>query len=132
MSFLIDTDICSAQLRSVPFVNNRFLQHSGGLCISAVTLAELTIWLSRRNTPPRYTALFTPFLQDVSILEVTATLATGAGELGARLLDRGLRMALPDLFIAATALHHNRTLVTHNTQDFVNVSGLRLADWLIP
>ena len=24
------------------------------------------------------------------------------------------------------------TLVTHNTQDYVNVPGLRLADWLVP
>jgi predicted nucleic acid-binding protein len=37
-----------------------------------------------------------------------------------------------DLVIAATALVHDLTLVTHNTQDLVNVRGLRLIDWLIP
>jgi len=37
-----------------------------------------------------------------------------------------------DLMLAATALVHDLTLVTHNTADFVNVPGLRLEDWLIP
>lgn len=32
--------------------------------------------------------------------------------------------------IAATSLVHDLTLVTHNTQDFKNVPGLRLEDWL--
>jgi len=37
-----------------------------------------------------------------------------------------------DLLIAATALVHDLTLVTHNTQDFMNVPGLGLADWTVP
>ena len=32
--------------------------------------------------------------------------------------------------IAAVALVHKLTLVTHNTADYQNVSGLRLDDWL--
>ncbi len=34
--------------------------------------------------------------------------------------------------IAAVALVHNLTLVTHSTADYQNVSGLRLDDWLTP
>jgi tRNA(fMet)-specific endonuclease VapC len=34
--------------------------------------------------------------------------------------------------IAATALVHNLTLVTHNTKDYQHVPGLRLEDWLTP
>jgi predicted nucleic acid-binding protein len=35
-----------------------------------------------------------------------------------------------DLFIAATALVHGLTLVTHNTRHFQNLPGLEVADWL--
>jgi len=35
-----------------------------------------------------------------------------------------------DLSIAATVLVHGLTLVTHNTQDFTNVPGLAMVDWL--
>jgi tRNA(fMet)-specific endonuclease VapC len=37
-----------------------------------------------------------------------------------------------DLLIASTALAHGLTLVTHNTQDFTNIPGLNLEDWLAP
>jgi predicted nucleic acid-binding protein len=37
-----------------------------------------------------------------------------------------------EAFIAATALFHNVTLVTHNVQDFSNISGLTTVDWLKP
>ncbi len=34
-----------------------------------------------------------------------------------------------DLRIAATALAHNATLVTRNTQDFIDIENLRLENW---
>jgi predicted nucleic acid-binding protein len=37
-----------------------------------------------------------------------------------------------DLLIAATALFHGLTLVTHNVQDFAAVPGLAVQDWLAP
>ena len=35
-----------------------------------------------------------------------------------------------DLFIAATALANDCTLVTHNTRYFARIPGLRLEDWV--
>lgn len=37
-----------------------------------------------------------------------------------------------DAMIAATALVHKLTLVTHNTIDFQSVACLQLIDWLDP
>lgn len=42
-----------------------------------------------------------------------------------------IRIGTMDLKIAATALAHNATLITRNTQDFSKVPGLRLEDWSI-
>jgi tRNA(fMet)-specific endonuclease VapC len=132
MAFLLDTDTCSASLRGSPLVSNRLLQYTGGLQMSTVTLAELARWILRGTTPTSYARAFNSLLQDVTVVEVTEAIALKAGEVGANLDNRGLRMALPDLLIAATALVHNLTLVTHNIQDFVHVPGLTIADWLVP
>ena len=37
-----------------------------------------------------------------------------------------------DLMIAAVAFVHDLTLVTHNTQHFADIAGVRLEDWLTP
>jgi len=34
-----------------------------------------------------------------------------------------------DILIAATALTHRATLVTHNTQEFARIEQLHLVDW---
>ena len=49
MSFLIDTDTCSAHLRQKGAVTSRFLQYTGRLHISVVTLGELLTWAMRAN-----------------------------------------------------------------------------------
>jgi len=41
-------------------------------------------------------------------------------------------MSLGDALIAATALHHDLMLTTRNTEDFVNIAGLKLRDPLKP
>ncbi|MGH7139946.1 MAG: hypothetical protein ACREHD_29760 [Pirellulales bacterium] len=43
MSFVVDTNTCSAHIRGHPLIHNRFLQYSGRLYISVVTLGELTM-----------------------------------------------------------------------------------------
>jgi tRNA(fMet)-specific endonuclease VapC len=35
-----------------------------------------------------------------------------------------------DALIAATALAHNATLITHNVRHFENITGLQIEDWL--
>ena len=44
--------------------------------------------------------------------------------------DIGTPMPDVDALIAATALVHDMTLVTHNAVDFQPVAGLRFVDWL--
>ena len=38
MSYLLDTDICSAHLRNVPAVTSKFIQYTGQLNISVVNV----------------------------------------------------------------------------------------------
>jgi len=57
-------------------------------------------------------------------------LDTRFGQVEATLLSRGTVVAAPDLLIAATALQHDFTVVTHNVRHFTPGPGLRVQDWL--
>jgi tRNA(fMet)-specific endonuclease VapC len=46
--------------------------------------------------------------------------------------QQGRRIGPDDLLIAAIALAHDLTLVTHNTREFSRVNGLQLEDWQMP
>ena len=132
MSFLLDTDTSSAFLKGDNRVWQRCMQHTGRLAVSALVVAELYTWAFRaRGSPKRLPALM-DFLQDVTILDVTADIARTFGALRAKLLDAGRPSPQIDLLIAATALVHDFTLVTHNVQDYQQVPDLRVVDWLIP
>ncbi len=132
MSFLVDTDTCSAHLKGNARVSNRFLQYAGNLYISVVALGELYTWALRAKVSPRRLLSLQAFLNDVVILELTADIAKKFGDIRAGLLDRGLPTPEMDLLIAATALHHGLTLVTHNVTDFANVPNLKVVDWMVP
>jgi len=132
LSFILDTDICSAYLKSNRAVSRKLMLHFGALSMSTVTLGELTAWGLRRTAPLTRLQEIQNLVKAVDILPVNSIIARRFGQIRAELLDRGLRAPVPDLFIAATALEHQLTVVTHNTQDYVNVPGLTLEDWYIP
>jgi tRNA(fMet)-specific endonuclease VapC len=132
MSFLVDTDVCSAHLKGNRAVNNRFLQYTGGLHVSSVTLGELYTWALRASAPPRRLQALEELLSDMTVLDVTADVARKFGEVRAALMDEGLPPPDMDLLIAVTALVHDLTVATHNTQDFAHIPGLRLVDWTVP
>ena len=132
MSFLLDADTCSANLRQVAAIQNRFLQYTGRLYLPTVTVAELGVWVLRKNTAAKYVTAFNRLLQDVVVLPLDGAMAMKASQVGADLRDQGFSMGFADLLIAATALVQGFTLVTHNTRHFVHVPGLSVVDWLIP
>jgi tRNA(fMet)-specific endonuclease VapC len=129
MSFVIDTDICSAHLRGDNKTFNKFLQHSGGLYVSALTVSELFAWVNRQRTQPRYRQGLNDLLPELQIITFDYALAEYAGVLRAQLLDRGIIVPQTDLLIGATALFHNFTVVTHNVKHYTLIPDLRIQDW---
>jgi len=132
VSFLLDTDICSAYLKGNRVVANRFIQYGGRLHLSVVSLGELYTWTMRANASPARMRSLQEMLPLVHLLDVNANVAREFGRLDSYLLDHGLAVADIDLLNAATATEHNLTLVTHNVQDYANVPGLTVQDWLNP
>jgi tRNA(fMet)-specific endonuclease VapC len=133
MSFLLDTDTCSAHLKRPSGLMHRFVQHSGGLYIPTIVLGELYTWAYQRQNPsPVIQRIEADLLPDVTVLGFDSDCAKEFGRLRGQLLQQGISVSRMDLLIASVALIHNLTLVTHNTADYRNVPGLRLDDWLIP
>ena len=130
MSFLLDTDICSAFLKGNQKVWNRFIQHGGRLHVSVITVGELTTWAARASASPKRMEALNELWRDVTVIPVDADVATQFGQLRAALLDTGQPTPDMDLLIASTALVHGLALVTHNVADFSNVPDLQIEDWL--
>lgn len=68
-------------------------------------------------------AFLEEFYRTTEVLPLTNTIADQAIS-----LRQQRRMGLGDAIIAATALVHGLTLVTHNTEDFRWIGGLELMD----
>jgi tRNA(fMet)-specific endonuclease VapC len=130
VSFLLDTDICSAYMKGDGRVHNRFIQYGGGLHISVATLAELYTWTLRAKAGPRRAQGLAYLLSDVSVIDATSAVARKFGEIEAALLDQGRPISEFDLLIAATALVNGLSMVTHNLSDFSQIPGLTVIDWL--
>lgn len=130
MSFLLDTDICSAQMRRPAGLAHRFMQYGSRIAIPSVALAELYAGAYRHPSPARLLALIGSLLQEVIVVDFDASCAHKFGEIRGTLEKSGLSVPTTDLMIASVALVHDFTLVTHNVEDYQNVPGLRVDDWL--
>ncbi|SRR5579871_833169 len=132
MNFLLDTDTCSAHMRRPAKLAHRFIQHTGQIAISTVTLAELYSGAYKHSQVNKLLALIADLLREVDVIDFDKACAEQFGNVRGTLLQQGFSVPTADLMIASAALLHNLTLVTHNTADFQNIPGLRLDDWLTP
>ena len=132
MTFLLDTDTCSAHMRRPAQLAHRFIQHIGQLAISSVTLAELYAGAYKHSQVNRLLSLIADLLQEVQVIDFDSACAHTFGQVRGTMWPHGFSFPTADLMIASTALVHNLTLVTHNTKDYQNIPGLRLDDWLTP
>ncbi len=132
MSFLLDTNICSAHFRRSAGLAHRFMQHAGRLYLPSIGLAELYAGAYHRPDPAPLLAKINELLDDVSVLGFDSSCAEQFGRVRGMLLQQGLSVNTTDLMIAAVALVHHLTLVTHNTADFQFIPGLQFEDWLTP
>ena len=131
MSYLLDTNICSAHLKRPAGLVHRFIQHSGRLFIPTPVLGELYTWAYHRSHPqPLLDRIAQQLLNDVAVLEFDSRCAIEFGRVNGQLLLQGITVDPVDLMIASVALVHDLTLVTHNMRDFERIPGLRLDDWL--
>lgn len=125
---LVDTHVISELARREPDPGvERWAAGLTVLALSVVTLEEIAYGLAWRPNR-RIRDWFERFLDDhCEVLAVTAEIARHAGELRGRERGRGRPRTQADMLIAATALVHDRVVVTRNRRDFEGC-GLALLD----
>ena len=127
MIYLIDSDEIINYLKGIPATLRRIRSLApAGLAISAVSHAEVMAGVYGARDPIRSEAGYRALLRDATILPLTEAIAEEYGRVYLDLKRRGLLIAVPDMLIAATAIHHGLTLVTRNVRDFGRITTLPL------
>jgi tRNA(fMet)-specific endonuclease VapC len=129
---LLDTDTLIEVLRGNPSAVETFSTRTAATTLgaSAITAAELFHGAARSSDPPTRTTEVKTLLSQLETLQVDGAVAERFGAIKTNLQRQGRVIADFDLLIAATALVHAVTLVTHNIRDFARIPGLVLDDWL--
>jgi predicted nucleic acid-binding protein len=117
---VLDTDVASTILRGrlADPLRPRLAGHS--LCITFVTLGELTKWTVLRDWGPRRLASFESWRHQVVLLPFDEAVAVKWGEIQANAQLRGRPRPVNDSWIAACCLTHDLPLATFNTKDFAD------------
>jgi len=83
----------------------------------------------RSNNPTQAIRQQQAFLQLFVSFPFNDEAAQICGRIRAQLSSQGTPIGLYDLQIAAIALAHNLTLITHNIREFNRVQDLKIEDW---
>jgi tRNA(fMet)-specific endonuclease VapC len=130
--FMLDTNVCNRVLRDrQPSARVRFNAEADGLCISAVTLAELLHGAAKSDHPTEKRHEVERLTARLEVLPFDEDAAAHYGDIRADLERRGLVIGPYDLMIAGHARSRGLVVVTGNLVEFTRVDGLRCEDWLV-
>jgi tRNA(fMet)-specific endonuclease VapC len=131
LTYLLDTNTC------IRYLNGRSPQVRSHLesvvpadvALCSVVKAELYYGAARSREPERTLARIARFLSPFRSLPFDDFSAHTYGQIRSQLEHAGTPIGPNDLMIAAIAVVHGLTVVTHNTREFGRVTGLVCADW---
>jgi tRNA(fMet)-specific endonuclease VapC len=131
MIFLPDTNACISLLRQR---DHRFIARwksvkATDIVLCSITVYELRYGAQRSSDPAREHSKLDLFLSPFTSLPFDDLCARRCAEVRTELEADGNVIGPHDLQIAAIALQHQLTLVTHNLREFTRIAGLKIDDW---
>ena len=131
MTYMLDTNICIYAIKNKPEQVLRRLKDNlpKGLCISAITLAELEHGVEKSVNPEKNQMALIQFLAILDILPFDDLAATEYGNICAYLQKRGTPSGTMDMLIAGHARAEGLILVTNNVREFMRVPNLGIENW---
>lgn len=135
MIYLLDTNILIYLIKNQPpsiaqKVNS--LTVDAKLGMSFITWAELLTGAERSNKKSETLRRLEQLAQQIQVIYPRgAAICKHYAEQFVQLKEAGTQIRANDLWIACHALAEGATLVTHNTKEFLRVSGLVVEDWVV-
>ncbi len=126
-SFLLDTNLIIAAINREPGVTTQ-LSESAGATISVISEGEMRYGIAHSAFPDENLERFKRIAERLTVLPVDIPVSKWYGYLKHRQRRRGLPVPDNDLWIAATAMRHELTLVTRD-RHFDRIEGLTKATW---
>ena len=137
VKYLLDANVWSEMARAErnAGVVRRFEAETGYLAMPAPVADELTFGvecLSNGRRRHRLREWLDHVLANYPVLAFDARAAIWHGAERARRRRLGAPAPFVDGMIAAIAVSHNLSLVTHNSPDYTGFTGLRVENWFEP
>lgn len=130
MAYLIDTDIIIFALRGDKTVLAKFEENKTiPISISMITYAELVFGAKRSQNEQKNMIRVNHIREIYPIEELNVGVMEVFADIKTKMYAKAIRIEDMDLFIAATAMYNDLTLVTNNTKHFENIPGLKFENW---
>jgi len=132
VTWLLDTDVCVNYLRSgagSPIADHLAEKDPEDVVLCSVVRAELVFGAIKSRDAAANLIKVGKFTARFLSLPFDDDAAEEYGRIRAALEAQGRTIGPNDLLIASIAKARNLTLVTHNTDEFRRVPGLKIEDW---
>ena len=131
MKYLLDTNTCIRFLngRAQTVLEKLAATDDRDVAVCSVVKAEMFAGSEKSRDPQRSRKVQELFFARYQSLPFEDVAADKYGKIRAHLERRGTPIGPNDLLIAAIAMAHDLTLVTHNLDEFRRVPELKLEDW---
>lgn len=131
MKYMLDTNIVIFAQKGNPNVLSHIREkYQEGLCISAITLAELEYGVYNSQNVEKNLIALEKMLSLVDVLPFDDYAAIEYGKIYAGLKKKGTVIGTMDALIAAHARSLKLIVATNNEKEFCRVENLKIEDWL--
>lgn len=110
-------------------IDSRKMEHLESLSphiVSTATVMEISTGFFRSDRNP---VLLEEFISSLSVVPIDKKIARKAGKIAADFIEESERIEINDLYIAATAMLKEETILTKNVEHFERIDDLEVADW---
>ena len=127
MRYLLDTDWIINLLAGKAGAEEKIQRYAPDeIAISLVTVAEIYESAFHFANPEAHLKTFREFVQKFELLTLNLPISEKFAEIRAHLRRSGQIISDIDIFLAATALHYDLTVLTFNKKHFARIPDLKI------
>ncbi len=127
----LDTDLLVAILRGKQeaYASAQELDQEGNAATTSINVFELFYGANKSQLKIQNIKETEKLLAKLEIFPLDKSAAKAAGEISAKLSEKGRPIDYRDAMIAAIAIQNGRTLLTRNAEHFQRIKDLKVKGW---